>query len=99
MQKMTFDEMAAAYLATQQGTRDDLLRRLKWQKDRLLPEGWFLAQCQVLDGSRMGEHVILPYGRDRTFTEPPTAPFSPRGMASDTSVAVGFMPVADLPES
>ena len=52
--------------------------------------GWFLAECLVMDSSYFGQRIILPFGPGCTFQQPPVKPFSPRGLASDTSVAIAY---------
>lgn len=98
MTKMTFAEFAAKYCERQEQTPEGLREVLREQRVRLSPSGWFIAECQMLDSSWMGQLVILPYGPNNTFKEvpPPHQAFSPRGLASDMSTAVAFMEVADL---
>lgn len=93
-QLASFDELAKEYCERQQSTPTELRSILQSQIDRFNPDGWFLAECQVLDSSLLGSYVILPYGPNNTFRNVPDHPFSPRGLASDMSVAVAFLPIA-----
>ncbi len=52
----------------------------------------------MLDSSGCGSVVALPYGgTNTTFAEIPEHPFSPRGLASDMSMAIGWMNAQDAP--
>lgn len=98
MERFTFSQLASRYCERQDSTPTALLFVLESKVIEYQPDGFFLAECQMLDSSSLGSLVILPYGPRNTFKEVPSAPFSPRGLASDMSVAVAFMPAADLPK-
>lgn len=98
VERYSFSQLALRYCERQDSTPQQLLERLSEQRAGMVPDGWFLAEAQLLDSSWMGSLVILPYGPNNTFKAVPDTPFSPRGLASDTSVAVAYMEVADLPE-
>lgn len=87
-----FDDFAAKYCETQQCTPVELLEKLKDSAQKYEPEGWFLAEVQVMDSSQFGSRTILPYGPKCSFKTVPTTPFSPRGLASDTSVVIAVLP-------
>lgn len=77
-------------------TPEGLREILTSQKGRFSPDGWMLLQCEMLDSVKHGSLTILPYGGSATYPEPPDRPVSPRGLASDMSVVVGLLPVANL---
>lgn len=98
MEKVSFDEMAKIYCDRQLSTPAELLERLKAVKAKYNPKGFFMAECNQLDSALIGSLVVLPFGgAENTFKEIPTSPFSPRGSASDGSVAVMYCDT-DLPE-
>jgi hypothetical protein len=97
-EKLTFAEFAKRYCERQQNEPSELLKILQDQKVRYQPTGWMLLEAQLLDSSYMGSLVILPYGPNNTYKEPPTHPVSPRGLASDMSVVVAVLPSEDLPD-
>lgn len=99
IEKYTFDQLARRYCDRQDQTPEGLLKILQQQKIEYTPTGWFLAECQYLTSYNAGLLVILPYGPNNTFKEIPTGVFSPRGLASDTSSAVAYMTVEDVPEA
>lgn len=92
----TFDEFAALYCATQDCTPEKLRLVLQSQKVQFNPTGWLLHQAQLFDSSWFGQHVVIPYGPRNTIKEPPTHPFSPRGLASDTGVVVALLPAREV---
>jgi len=98
IEEMTWDTFAERYCETQQETPSGLARRLREQIDVYRPDGFFLAEAQLLDSSWLGTVVILPYGPRNTFNAVPNRPFSPRGLASDTSVAIGYITADEVPE-
>ena len=100
MDKLAFDAFAARYCERQVQTPEGLREVLSRQAEEFQPDGWFLAECVMLDSSYRGSLVIFPYGPRNTFKEVPDAsrPFSPRGLASDQSVAVAYLVRGDLPE-
>lgn len=97
MDKLSFDTLARQYCDKQALTPAELLQTLRQQKEKFSPTGWMLAECQMLDSSYMGSLTVMPYGPNNTFKEVLTCPFSPRGLASDQSCVVGYLPVEDLP--
>lgn len=96
---MTWVEFATRYCETQESTPEQLAAQLRRQIGNLDPDGFFLAECQVMDSSRYHSVVILPYGAKCTFHGVPDKPFSPRGLASDMSVAIGWIPARLVPPS
>ncbi len=96
--QMNFVDLARAYCERQYSTPQKLLDSLRSQKGLYQLTGWFVAECHVLDSSRMGSWVLIPYGPNNSFKAIADQPFSPRGLASDLSVAVAFLLAADLPE-
>lgn len=94
--ELTFDEFAARYCETQEQTPEGLREILKLQVQNWHPIGFMLLQCQMLDSSYCGSHVILPYGPNNTYKAIPDHPVSPRGLASDTSVVVATLPAEAL---
>lgn len=97
MDKLSFADFAAKYCEKQMNTPAGLHKILETQKDKYQPDGWFMLEAQLLDSSWLGSLTILPYGPNNTFKTIPAHPVSPRGLASDTSVAVAYLPVADFP--
>ena len=95
-QLASFDELAKEYCDRQVCTPASLRSILQSQIDRFNPDGWFLAECKMLDSSLLGSYVILPYGPNNTFRNVPDHSFSPRGLASDMSVAVAFLPISSF---
>lgn len=87
---LTIKEMVTRYCKRQDATPIDVMDRLDRIRHAFAPVGFMLLQCEVLDSSRLGEYVILPYGGGSTFKEPPQHPISPRGLASDMSVVVAI---------
>jgi hypothetical protein len=97
MDRMKFTEFAAKFCAVQEPSPAGLRGILAVQRARYFPDGWMLLECHMMDSSRLGELTILPYGPSNTYKEIPSYPISPRGLASDMSVVVAYMPVEDLP--
>jgi hypothetical protein len=97
--KMTWPNFAARYCKTQDETPEGLADRLAAQAVAYEPDGFFIAEAQLLDSSWFGQVVILPFGPRNTFKTVPDHPFSPRGLASDTSVAIGWVDVKDVPQT
>lgn len=97
--RVSFNEFASLYCDSQLATPEGLCDVLNAQRDKFDPQGWFLARCDLLDSSRLGLRVILPFGENNTFKSPPDKPFSPRGLASDTSEVEAVLLVEDLPVS
>ncbi len=97
--KLTFDQFAKAFCDRQQNTPDKLLEIFKSQATVYKPVGWFLAECHVMDSSRLGKLVVIVYGPSNTFKEVPAEVFSPHGLASDMSRAVAYTLAAELPEA
>ncbi len=99
IEKYTFSQLARRYCDRQDSTPQQLLNRLLNQRSEFLPDGWVLAEAQLLDSSWLGSLVVVPYGPNNTFKTIPDHPFSPRGLASDTSVVVAYMDTNDLPST
>lgn len=99
-EKLLYPEFAKKYCERQENTPDALAKTLREQRN-CFPDvqGWFLAECQDLSSSRIGHLVILPYGPSNTHKTPPAGLFSPRGLASDTSIAVAILLERDLPRA
>lgn len=96
--EMTWKELSEKYCGRQMSTPTMLHTRLSEQLKTYQPKGWMLLECQMLDSSRLGQLVIIPYGGPaNTFAEPPDFPISPRGLASDMSVVVGILLVENFP--
>ena len=96
MEQLTCDAFAAKYCERQIQTKEGLLSILRAQRARYSPKGWMLLECQVMDSSRCGDLVILPFGDNNTFKEPPKHPVSPHGLASDMSVVIAILPVEEV---
>jgi hypothetical protein len=91
MKPMSFDEMAAKYCGRQESTPSQLRANLINRIEQYKPDGFMLLECQMMDSRSLGNLVILPYGPNNTYRTIPTHPVSPRGLASDMSVVVGWM--------
>lgn len=89
-QQVSKEELARRYCSRQLAEPVELLDRLQGLEQQLQPTGWMLLECQVLDSSRIGSLVILPYGGKATYQEIPQQPISPRGLASDMSTVAAF---------
>ena len=98
MKRMNWSEFATRYCETQEATPEGLVETLRDRVARFTPEGFFLAECQMMDSSRLGDTIILPFGPNNTFKSVPETPFSPRGLASDTSSAIGYIAAQDVPQ-
>lgn len=98
VEAMDFEAFAGKYCERQEQTPQGLWEIFVKQRQNY-PDliGWFMGEAQLLDSSYMGSLVILPYGPSNTCKAPPDHPFSPRGLASDTSVVVATMAVDQLP--
>lgn len=96
MKESTYAEFAVLYCDTQVQTPGGLANVLHRQLQLLNPDGWFIARCIMLDSSRLGTRVILPFGGTATHPVVPDGTFSPRGMASDISEAEAWTPTASL---
>lgn len=94
---LTFVELAHKYCDRQDSTPEGLLNVLSVQAVKFNPIGWVLLECVDMSSSYLGSLTLLPIGPNNTHKEIPTRPISPRGLASDMSVPIGFLPVADLP--
>ncbi len=97
MEQVTFQEFAKRYCERQEQTPEGLAEVLREKNTLFKPVGWMLLQCIVLDSSRIGQYTILPYGGGATLQEVPSRPFSPRGLASDISEVVCFIPAEEVP--
>lgn len=93
-----FNTFANLYCDTQQCEPAQLLESLHIQLRSQQCTGWFMAEAQLLDSSWGGSRVIVAYGPRNTFKEIPTTPFSPRGLARDTSVPIAYLLAEDLPQ-
>ncbi len=97
-EKVSYAALARRYCDRQASTPAELLAVLKAKKAEYAPEGFVLLECQDLSSSYMGSLVILPYGPKNTLKEVPAGVVSPRGLASDMSTAVAYLPAGDLPD-
>ena len=88
---LTFDEFAARYCDRQVSTPDELRETLREQRVRYSPTGWVLLECVILDSSRLGSYVVVPYGPNNSLKDVPTRPLSPRGLASDMSTVAAVL--------
>lgn len=95
IKKVTVVELVGMYIERQEATAAEVEARLERIRQQREVTGFFLAEAQLMDSSWFGSRVILPYGPGCTHKEVPTTPFSPRGLASDTSVVVAFAEVAN----
>lgn len=91
-----FEVFAARYCLRQEQTPAGLREVLREKILEYSPEGFFMLECVLLDSSRAGELVILPYGPNNTFKAVPTGPVSPRGLASDMSVVVATLAASEV---
>lgn len=96
MKELPYAEFAALYCESQVQTPPELAKVLHRQKQLLNPDGWFIARCIMLDSSRLGTRVILPFGGNATHSVVPEGTFSPRGLASDISEAEAWTSTASL---
>ena len=98
MKHLTFDELAAQYCERQQQTPHGLRLTLEAQRERYAPDGWMLLECVMMDSSRLGSLTILPYGPRNTYQQrlEEGVPISPRGLASDMSLCIGWIESGDL---
>ncbi len=84
----TFQEFAAQYCETQYLSPGRLREVLVEQYGRYQPDGWMLLRFVDLSSSRLGQHVILPYGPNNTYQAVPTGIIHPYGLASDSAEVV-----------
>lgn len=96
METLTYKEFAGRYCERMENTPEDLYATLEGQQRTYQPVGWMLLECQDLSSRRLGHYVILPYGPNNTYKEPPSRPISPRGLASDMSVVVAVLKSEEL---
>jgi hypothetical protein len=94
---LDFDAFARRYCERHENTPEGLAEIFRRQVELFHPDGWLLLECQVLDSSRLGHYVIVPYGGQATLKAIPDRPVSPRGLASDMSVVVAVLPADKLP--
>lgn len=85
MKEIPLLEMVRLYCETQEAEPMDVMLKLQLQRETYRPTGFMLLRCVMLDSSYLGTRVIVPYGPNNTFKEPPDHPISPRGLASDMS--------------
>lgn len=97
MENSKWSEFSSTYLETQAGTPESLAQQLRDVIERYNPTGFFIARCIVMDSSRLGQRVILPYGGSCTHKDLPEKPFSPRGLASDISEVEMTMEPSEVP--
>jgi hypothetical protein len=88
--QITQAELIALYCERQDSTHLGLLQILEAQHDKYHCIGHMLLECAVMDGSRLGEFTILPFGPNNTYKTIPDHPVSPRGLASDMSVVKAY---------
>jgi hypothetical protein len=93
----TFQEFAKLYCDTQEQTPEGLREVLVEQRKRYQPDGWVLLQFVDFSSSRLGQHVILPYGPNNTYKAVPTGIVHPYGLASDSAEVVSVLAVDALP--
>lgn len=93
---LDYKTFAGRYCKRMDNTPEDLYATLEGQQRMYQPVGWMLLECVDLASSRLGHYVILPFGPNNTFKEPPTRPISPRGLASDMSSVVAILKAEDL---
>lgn len=86
--KLSVEEFAKLF---KEESPADLYPHLARHVEMLDPAGWFVGECQVLDSSSLGSTTVLPYGGRAAYQEPPVGVYSPRGLASDTSVVKGVL--------
>lgn len=98
MDPSTWEDFAELYCERQESDPTTLRDRLREVATVYKPEGFLIAECVMMDSSRFGSRVILPYGGGATLKEPPNRPFSPRGLASDQSEVIAILRVEDLPK-
>lgn len=94
----TFQEFAKPYCDTQIQTPEGLREVLVAQRKLYQPDGWFLLRFVDLSSSRIGQHVILPYGPRNTFKAVPEGIVHPYGLASDSSEVVAVIATDQVEE-
>jgi hypothetical protein len=97
METLTFPQFAARYCERQEQTPEGLLEILRDRVQHYCPDGFMLLECQMLDSSSLGELTIMPVGPNNTYKTVPAHPVSPRGLASDMSVAKYWLPASEVP--
>jgi hypothetical protein len=90
--KVRLLQLVDLYCSSQEANPFDICEILDRQVELYKPDGFMLLQCVDLSSSRLGSRVILPYGPNNTFKEPPDHPISPRGLASDMSTVECISP-------
>ena len=95
--KKHWDEFAAMYCETQEQTPEGLLDMLHRVNEAFEPEGFLMAECEMMDSSYFGHRIILPFGGAATLRAPPEHYFSPRGLASDQSQVVALINADQIP--
>lgn len=99
VETLSQDAFIAKYTERQKSpTSDELRDIMKAQKAKYQPVGWVMLQCEDMSSSRMGELTIFPYGPNNSLKEVPTRPVSPRGLASDMSMAVAICLAEGVPD-
>jgi hypothetical protein len=64
--------------------------QLRNLRERYRPEGFVLAENQLMGSSRFGQRHIIPFGGLSSNPAPPENPFSIDGTASGTLCVVGI---------
>lgn len=96
VETLDYKAFAARYCERMENTPMVLRATLSEQREAYKPDGWMLLECVDMSSRYLGHYVILPYGPNNTFKEPPTRPISPRGLASDMSSVVAILRAGDL---
>lgn len=97
MTQMTWNDFAGKYCERQEQTPDGLAKVLCEQTLRFDSTGFMLLECQMFASRSFGNLTILGFGGTHTYKEILDHPISPRGLASDMSVVVGWIPVSEIP--
>ncbi len=91
---LNFHDLALFYCSLQDNTPASLEKTLADQYSRFRNTGWMVLECQMMDSSQCGQITLMPYGPGNSYKTVPDRPISPRGLASDMSIVLGFMPSA-----
>lgn len=95
--RLTWEEFATKYCSRQAQTHDGLAAVLRDQRKNFQSHGWMLLECQMMGSSMLGQRTILGFGGSHSYVVIPDHPISPRGLASDMSVVIGWLDQGDLP--
>ena len=96
---LTFDQLASQYCERQLQTPGGLRETLKSKITQFQPTAFVLLECKMMDSSMLGSLTILPVGPNNTHKSVEQAashPISPRGLASDMSVVVGWVAAEEI---